>query len=78
MNILRFYFHRHGATKGNEERRYIGRTDEDITKKSEEYLKAVKVFDVNAVFSSPLKRCVRTAEILFPKNKIIIELIING
>ncbi len=73
MNVLRFYFYRHGATKGNEERRYIGRTDEDITKKSEEYLKTVKVFGIDAVFSSSLKRCIHTAEILFPKNKIIIK-----
>lgn len=73
MNVLKFYFYRHGATKGNEERRYVGRTDEDITKNSEEYLKTIETVDADVVFSSPLKRCVHTAEILFPENKIIIK-----
>ena len=73
MNVLKFYFYRHGATKGNEERRYVGRTDEDITKNSEEYLKTIETVDADVVFSSPLKRCVHTAEVLFPENKIIIK-----
>lgn len=69
MKILMF---RHGATKGNMEGRYVGCTDESITKDSVEALKQIYrekrrlLKRVDLVFLSPRRRCVETADILFP------------
>ena len=61
---------RHGATKGNLEKRYIGRTDEDLCgegiKKLKEYTCAGIYPPAQAVFSSPMKRCLSTAECIYP------------
>ena len=62
--VKNFLFVRHFATRGNVERRYIGRTDEPICESKEpdagfprgEY----------SLFTSPMLRCVQTAGILFP------------
>ena len=66
LNKMEFYFYRHGKTKGNAQKRYVGRTDESITKEAEEELRLLKAPLVEAVFSSPLKRCRQTCGILFP------------
>ena len=83
------YFIRHGATAGNLEKRYIGRTDERLCTEGIERLKELRelVPDIKgnsipavcqgaeAVFTSPMKRCIATADILFPdKKKIIIDI----
>lgn len=64
---------RHGATKGNIERRYIGRTDEELCEEGAEALKKMRLAgkypplsEVQAVFSSPMLRCVQSAKIIFP------------
>lgn len=59
---------RHGKTAGNLEHRYVGSTDEDLTAGAAEELKENRdrYPAPDCVFSSPLKRCVRTAELLFP------------
>ena len=82
------YFIRHGATAGNLEKRYIGRTDEGLCTEGIENLKRLQELvpdikdnsitavcqGVEAVFTSPMKRCIETADILFPdKKKIIID-----
>lgn len=63
-------FIRHGKTPGNEERRYIGRTDEALSdggrtelmqKKKAGYYPGAEVLAV-----SPMKRCIQTAELLYP------------
>ena len=69
------YFFRHGQTRGNIEKRYVGSTDESITNEAVQKLNNVNSPDVDIVYSSPLKRCIQTADIIFPNNKIII---ING
>lgn len=63
---------RHGATKGNIEKRYIGRTDEELSGEGISFLekmaKAGKYppsTEIDALFSSPMKRCVQSAEIIF-------------
>lgn len=63
---MNFYFLRHGATKGNLERRYVGETDEALTPESREALKALILPPVKRVYVSPLRRCVETAKILYP------------
>ncbi len=63
---MTFYFLRHGATKGNLEKRYVGATDEGLLPESRQALLDMNRPDVARVFISPLRRCVETAEILFP------------
>ncbi|NLO47627.1 MAG: histidine phosphatase family protein [Clostridiales bacterium] len=59
---------RHAATKGNLMRRYIGVTDEKLSPEGEAAARrtADLLPKVQAVYASPLLRCQRTAEILFP------------
>lgn len=62
---------RHGATKANEEHRYLGKTDEPLLKEGEEKLRKYKKRkyypDIDVLFISLMRRCVQTAEILYPK-----------
>ncbi len=66
------YFFRHGQTKGNKEKRYVGSTDESITNEAVQKLGFVNAPNVDIVYSSPLKRCIQTSSIVFPNNKIVI------
>ena len=63
-------FLRHGLTTGNIEKRYIGRTDLPLCKEGrkelEKYVKTGIYPDADVVYSSPLLRCVQTAEMIFP------------
>ena len=65
---------RHGATPGNLEKRYVGRTDESLTQESLEKLRkeAERIRELSgiplAVVTSPMKRCLETAEALFPEH----------
>ena len=56
--------------------RYIGHTDVEISESGKAQLRQMKdehVFPpVDAVFTSPLKRCTETAAILYPDNKPIV------
>lgn len=64
---------RHGKTKGNLEKRYVGLTDEPLCTQGIEELKIRKPFPkVEALYVSPLLRCRETAAILFPENEQII------
>lgn len=62
---------RHGSTRSNEEKRYLGRTDEalsdegirELTDKKSIYSKS------DLLFISPMQRCRQTADILFPTQK---------
>ena len=64
---MRLILIRHGATRGNLESRYIGcRTDEPLCEEGIEALKEKRYPPVQRVFSSPMKRCLETAAILYP------------
>ena len=63
---------RHGKTAGNIEKRYIGVTDEQLCLAGEDEIKMRHYPSADIVFSSPLARCVRTGEIIYPHNHIII------
>ena len=78
MKTYTLYLFRHGMTKGNVNAQYIGHTDYPLTTDSIESLKAIKAKyhypAVDAVFVSPLKRALQSADIMFPKNnKIVID-----
>lgn len=61
---MKIIFIRHFKTKGNEEKRYVGKTDEDII--SSEFSTAYPCAE--AVFTSDYKRCIQTAELIYPKS----------
>ena len=81
MKTFTVYLYRHGITKGNLNAQYIGHTDLPLTSDSVLQLRNIKARchypDVSAVFTSPLKRSLDSANILFPKNNplVINELI---
>mgnify|MGYP002987563148 FL=1 len=65
---------RHGKTEGNKLARYIGTTDEPLCQEGTDFLKKMDYPEVQDIYVSPLKRCVQTAEILFPGKPVhIIE-----
>ena len=76
MKSFTVYLFRHGLTKGNINAQYIGHTDLPITTDSISALKSIKAKyhypEVQAVFVSPLKRCIESAEIMFPKNNPLV------
>ena len=72
---MEIYWLRHGKTKSNEEHRYLGKTDEGLTEAETERLQAKKVpeaWQTFPLFSSPMKRCRQTAELLFQKEPLLI------
>ena len=76
MKSYTLYLFRHGITKGNLNAQYIGHTDLPLTTDSISSLKHIKATEhypkVDAVFSSPLKRCKDSASIMFQNNNIIV------
>ena len=64
---VKILFIRHGSTAGNLEKRYIGRTDEPLCAEGTAQLKTLMLPSCEIVVCSPMKRCIQTAEILFPK-----------
>ena len=72
-NQIKLVMLRHGATVSNKEHRYVGRMDESLSLESEQLLKTErhKYPKIDYIFSSPMKRCVETAKILYPNQKII-------
>lgn len=71
---------RHGMTKGNAEKRFIGITDEPLSEVGRQqllqYKKQGKYPEADVLFSSPLKRCLQTAKLLYPalyEEKTLIE-----
>lgn len=76
MKTYTIYLFRHGLTKGNLNAQYIGHTDLPLTTDSISSLKTIKAHkhypEVDAVFSSPLKRCIDSAKIMFPKNNTLV------
>ena len=76
MKGYRISLIRHGLTEANEKGIYIGRTDMPLSNKGASELCAkMDEFDypvVHRVYSSPLKRCTETADILFPATEMCI------
>lgn len=74
--MLKIWLIRHGMTEGNRHQRYIGVTDEPLCEEGRKLLRKFTYPKPQAVFVSPLKRCLETAAILFddPKVRIIDQL----
>lgn len=59
-------------TEGNKKKRYIGSTDESLCEEGRLLLAGKSYPDTEAVFSSPLKRSVETAQIIYPEVEIFL------
>lgn len=77
---MKLFLIRHGMTKGNIEKRYIGSTDEILCPEGIEQLEQRKRIGIYKeipedaiLWSSPMRRCLQTAEILFGKKQPKIE-----
>lgn len=64
---------RHGETKANRERRYLGWTEEALSKEGREKLlrkaKSGGYPEVERLFVSPMQRCLETAAVVYPDRK---------
>ena len=65
---------RHGATAGNLQKRYIGITDENLCEQGIFALQKLKTHLISPaiLIASPMRRCIQTAEILYPGQEIIL------
>ena len=68
--MLRMLLIRHSMTAGNLKKRYIGTTDEPLCPEGVELIRQVFYPQVEAVFVSPMRRCVETAGIIYPNRRL--------
>lgn len=76
MRSYKIHLIRHGLTNANKEGRYIGcKTDISLNTDAKRSIKGLMEDygypSVPLVFSSPLKRCIETAQIIYPGKEII-------
>lgn len=73
MRTYRIHFIRHGLTEANTDGRYIGVTDLPLSESGADELDRIRVKgelpETGLLFTSPLKRCLETCEILFPETE---------
>lgn len=71
MRIYRLYLIRHGITEGNIEGKYIGASDLDLCEEGAarilELMEQYEYPNVGKVYTSPLKRCIQTARLIYPQ-----------
>lgn len=76
MKSYRIHLLRHGQTEGNAQGQYIGSTDLPLTEDGVRQLVELKEQGdypmASVLFSSPLQRCLQTAEILYPELRPIV------
>ena len=65
--VCHIFLIRHGATPGNLEGRYIGRTDESLSETGRDEILQHEYPSVDIVFSSPMRRCRETASLIYPE-----------
>ncbi|MDE6102206.1 MAG: histidine phosphatase family protein, partial [Ruminococcus sp.] len=65
-------FIRHGKTAGNIYKKYIGRTDEPLCAEGVKEIESNKYPSCDMVITSPMKRCIQTADIIYPDKKPVI------
>ena len=75
MKNYRLYMIRHGITQGNLDGKYIGTTDLPLCEEGENAISSLVALDVypkvQKVYSSPLKRCLQTADIIYPERLLM-------
>lgn len=68
---MKIYLIRHGKTAGNILRRYIGVTDEPLCEAGISELRGKRYPDCSLVISSPMKRCIESARIIYPSRELV-------
>lgn len=75
-NQIKLVMIRHGITASNKEHRYLGKADEPLSEegiKALQEAKSARIYpDVDYLFSSPMRRCLETARVLYPDKEPII------
>ena len=66
---MKVYLIRHGMTKGNKEKRYVGRTDESLLESEKKSLETVTAPQVQRLYVSPMLRCIQTADCLWNQER---------
>ncbi|WP_455715210.1 histidine phosphatase family protein [Anaerosporobacter sp.] len=66
---MKIYLIRHSITAGNKRRAYIGSTNEELCEEGVELLKQRTYPEVQLVVTSPMKRCIQTAQCIYPNKK---------
>jgi len=73
--VDKIYLLRHGHIDNGGEKRYLGRTDVPLDALGLEQAQALgdyfKTIHVDAIFTSPLKRCVQTTEMISKKYQVV-------
>lgn len=70
--MLKIVMIRHFATQGNLQKRYVGSTDEPLCEEGKEICNKIIYPNVDAVFASPMKRCLETARLIYPGHQPVI------
>ncbi len=70
---MKLYLIRHGMTQGNKRRAYIGGgTDEPLCAEGIEQLQKRNYPKADMVFTSPMRRCIMTAERIYPDQEPVL------
>lgn len=69
---IQLFFIRHGKTKANEEGRYLGNTDEALSEIGKRQMQELFLGPMDLIYSSPMKRCIQSAKILYPEQEIFL------
>ncbi|MDE7206029.1 MAG: histidine phosphatase family protein [Lachnospiraceae bacterium] len=70
---MKLYLIRHGMTKGNKRKAYIGAgTDEPLCEEGMAQLQTKSYPGADIVFVSPMRRCIMTAERIYPNQKMVV------
>lgn len=76
MKNYYLYLIRHGITQGNIDGKYIGQTDLALCPKGRRQIERLRdegIYpNVGKVYSSPMSRCLETAETIYPEHKLMI------
>lgn len=70
--MIRIALIRHSKTLGNVYGRYIGKTDEHLCDEGISLIKSKEFPKVEAVYTSPLLRCIETSKIIYPGLKPVV------
>ena len=72
--MIKGYLIRHGMTGGNLDGRYVGRrTDENLGPEGKALCKRRICLQADVIYTSPMKRCVQTASLLYPDRDAVIQ-----
>ncbi|MBD7912991.1 histidine phosphatase family protein [Clostridium cibarium] len=63
--MIKIVLIRHSKTEGNLHKRYIGKTDEELSQEGIKLIENKKFPKVQVVYSSPMNRCIETSKLIY-------------